>query len=281
MYADLDSMRALQLAIGFSECETAEDGQGKRVCWRHSALKSAWLGNGDDALDPPDYSVVNVSQSEITMHTSFCAHPPLTNPWHLAVAAPPSRANTTVGMQLRATLLRVHGVGTTHLAVTNPTAALFALPIETTGWDREQVIAHGHVRRAGEVAGNAGINLLEFVRIEALGVEDACPALPASGAAVVLPDAGDTKAGDDNNDAMYRVRCVRWLSSTSMLVYSIGISSSCSSSLWLSDTSMQVYGISSSSSSICISISISMWLSATSMRPAGAGAGANTGIRTR
>lgn len=139
MYADLDSMRALQLAIGFSECETSEDAQGKRICWRHGALKSAWLGAGDDALYPRDYSVVNVSQSEITIHTSFCANPALTNPWHLAVSALPSRTNTTVGMQLRATLLRVHGVGGTKLAVTTPTAALFALPIETTGWDREQV----------------------------------------------------------------------------------------------------------------------------------------------
>jgi hypothetical protein len=48
----------------------------------------------------------------------------------------------------------MHGVGSTSLLLTNPSVVLFALPIETTGWDEEQVGAKAEARRSSDSSGS-------------------------------------------------------------------------------------------------------------------------------
>lgn len=64
------------------------------------------------------------------------------------------------------------------MAVTVPTVALFALPVETTGWDEEQVHVHARVRRASEAPGNIDVASLNYVDAVSLGPLAACPKLP-------------------------------------------------------------------------------------------------------
>jgi hypothetical protein len=194
MYEDLDLMRGLQLSVAFSECEdeNADRGEPSR-CWHHGGPKGAWLGVQADELYPSAYAQPNVSNSEINIHTSFCRHTPLSSPWYLAVSGVPTTPNTTVAVTLRVELVRVHGVGSTRLVLSNPTVVLLALPIETTGWDKEQAGVVARAQRASEAPGNANIDSLGHVVLSTHGVARSCPELPP------LMDHGQMKAREAAN----------------------------------------------------------------------------------
>ena len=185
MYADLDAMRALQLTVSFSECDSEAN-----ICWRTTEDKSVWLGVLEDAAEPQEdavgrerraplqYALLNASNEEVTVHTSFCAHPPLEAPWLLSIAAAGSRYPSVMRVQLRATLLRAHAVAGTWITLTQPSVALFALPIETTGWAEEQVVARARVYRAADASPNVHSAALDHVHVTSLGIRQGCPRMP-------------------------------------------------------------------------------------------------------
>ena len=82
MYADLDSMRGLQLAVWFSECERAEYQGQETICWRHTGYKSAWLAQDDDPAMPSAYSHEKVNNTEVIFHPNFCLNGPLDDAWY-------------------------------------------------------------------------------------------------------------------------------------------------------------------------------------------------------
>ena len=62
-------------------------------------------------------------------------------------------------------------MGSTSLSLTNPSVALFALPIETTGWDEEQVVAKAEARRSSDSSGSLNKQVLGvLIRKHVLGV---------------------------------------------------------------------------------------------------------------
>ena len=142
-YSDINRQYLLQVSINVWLCRKADN-----VCKQHSGPTSVHLGVDPDDVVPSTYAAVNATEPEITLHTSFCAHPPNLFTWHLALSStvpdtlersasaivsaepnasevePVAESSLRLLANVRVELLRAHCVGGTTAALTTPTTLL-------------------------------------------------------------------------------------------------------------------------------------------------------------
>jgi hypothetical protein len=143
-FSNLKQQNYIQVSVNVWTCRKSDS-----TCKQHNGPKNVHLGVDPDDYLPHMYESINESQAEVTLHTSFCAHPPNLFDWHLAIAALPPNHNEPVptadpdGNQtvadlpqlfanVRIEIKQAHGVGGSTAVVTTPTVILFGLPLESS-----------------------------------------------------------------------------------------------------------------------------------------------------